>query len=50
VIGVLPDHPRRDDVPAVLIESDAAIARLARRSAADVGLAQVEVRQADATW
>jgi len=49
VIGVLPGHPRRDDVRAVLIEADATNADLARRSAADAGLAQVDVRQADAS-
>jgi hypothetical protein len=49
VIGVLPDHPRRDDVRAVLIEADATNADVARRAAADAGLAQVEVRQADAS-
>jgi hypothetical protein len=48
VIGVLPGHPRRDDVRAVLIEADATNAALARRAAADAGLAQVDVRQADA--
>ncbi len=49
VIGVLPDHPRREDVRAVLIEADATNAALARRAAADAGLAQVDVRQADAS-
>jgi hypothetical protein len=49
VIGVLPGHPRRDDVQAVLIESDAGNAALARRAATHGGLAQVEVRQADAS-
>lgn len=49
VIGVLPDHPRRRDVSAVLIESDERNAAAARRSAAGAGLAQVEVRQADAS-
>src|SRR5579863_3828031 len=49
VIGVLPGHPRRDDVHAVLIEADATNAALARRAAADAGLAQVDVRQADAS-
>jgi hypothetical protein len=49
VIGVLPGHPRRDDVRAVLIEADATNAALARRSAADAGLALVDVRQADAS-
>jgi hypothetical protein len=48
VIGVLPYHRRRDDVRAVLIESDARNADLARRTAAGQGLAGVEVRQADA--
>jgi hypothetical protein len=49
VIGVLPGHPRREDIRAVLIEADATNAALARRAAADAGLAQVEVRQADAS-
>ena len=50
VIGVLPDHPRRDDVHAVLVESDPRNAGLARRAAAaGLGLSQVEVRQADAS-
>ena len=48
VTGVLPDHPRRDDVRAVLVESDPRNARLARRVAAGHGLSEVEVRQADA--
>jgi len=49
LIGVLPGHPRREDVRAVLIEADATNAALARRAAADAGLAQVDVRQADAS-
>jgi hypothetical protein len=49
VIGVLPRHPRRDDVRAVLVEADERNAGLARRAAAERGLAQVEVRQADAS-
>ena len=49
VIGVLPRHPRRGDVRAVLVESDASNAGLARRAAAEQGLSQVEVRQADAS-
>jgi hypothetical protein len=49
VLGVLPDHPRRGDVHAVLVESDPRNAGRARRSAAQAGLAQVEVRQADAS-
>ena len=48
VIGVLPDHPRRGDVRAVLVESDARNVVLARRAATGQGLPGVEVRQADA--
>jgi hypothetical protein len=48
VTGVLPHHPRRDDVRAVLVESDERIAGAARQAAAAQGLAQVEVRLADA--
>ena len=49
VIGVLPTHPRRDDVSAVLIEANAENAETARRNAAAAGLPQIEVRQADAS-
>ena len=49
VIGTLPAHPRRDDVQAVLVESDARNASAARLAAARAGLSQVEVRQADAS-
>ncbi len=49
VIGVLPQHPRRDDVRAVLVEADAHNATLARRAAQRQGLSQLEVRQADAS-
>src|SRR5215469_316971 len=49
VIGVLPGHPRRDEVHAVLVEADAGNAAVARRAAADAGLGQVEVREADAS-
>jgi hypothetical protein len=49
VLGVLPGHPRREDVRAVLVESDARNAALGRRRAAEAGLARVEVRQADAS-
>ena len=48
VLGVLPGHPRRDDVSAVLVEADAANAGVARARAAEAGLPQVEVRHADA--
>jgi Putative methyltransferase len=49
VIGVLPGHPRRDDVRAVLVEFDPRNAGVARRAAAQAGLSQVEVREADAS-
>ena len=49
VTGVLPTHPRRDDVSAVLIEANAENAETARRNAAAAGLPQVEVREADAS-
>jgi hypothetical protein len=49
VLGVLPGHPRRDDVTAVLVEADPRNAAAARQRAADTGLASaVEVREADA--
>jgi hypothetical protein len=49
VIGVLPGHPRRDDVRAVLVEFDGRLAETARELAARAGLDQVEVREADAS-
>jgi hypothetical protein len=48
VIGVLPGHPRRDDVTAVLVELDPGNAGLARDRAAAAGLTGVTVRVADA--
>jgi hypothetical protein len=48
VVGVLPGHPRRDDVRAVLVESDERNVVLARQMAAGQGLSGVEIRQADA--
>jgi hypothetical protein len=48
VLGVLPGHPRARQVAAVLVEYDPRNAALAREGAAQAGLAQVEVRQADA--
>jgi Putative methyltransferase len=48
VLGVLPDHPRRADVAAVLVELDPVNVQHARASAAAAGLVNVEVRQADA--
>lgn len=49
VLGVLPHHPRRDDVHAVLVEADERNAGPARQAAAARGLDQVEVRLADAS-
>jgi Putative methyltransferase len=48
VLGVLPDHPRRKDVRALLVEFDSHNAAVARDRAAQAGLTQVEVREADA--
>jgi hypothetical protein len=49
VLGVLRDHPRREAVSAVLVEADLDNAAVAREHAARAGLAQVEVRHADAS-
>jgi len=49
VIGVLPGHPRRDQVTAVLVEADPRNVQVARDRAAAAGLTQVQVRQADAS-
>src|SRR5690348_3356977 len=46
VLEVLPDHPRRADVAALLVEADARNAALARQGAADAGLSAVRVREA----
>ena len=48
VLGVLPTHPRRDDVSALLIEADGRNADLAIQGAARAGLDRVHVRQTDA--
>lgn len=48
VIGVLPDHPRRDDVTAVLVEYDSRNAAIAAARVAETGLTTVEIREADA--
>jgi Putative methyltransferase len=48
VIGVLAHHPRRDEVRAVLVESDPRNVTAARQAAAAQGVAQIEIRQADA--
>jgi len=49
VLGVLPAHPRRADVAAVLVEADPHNADVARSEAAAAGLDAVDVRQADAS-
>ena len=49
VIGALSDHPRRQDVRAVLLELDPHNAQVARERAAAAGLPQVDVREADAS-
>jgi hypothetical protein len=48
VFGVLPDHPRRGDVTAVLVELDRRNIEAARTSAARTGLTQVEIIEGDA--
>jgi Putative methyltransferase len=48
VLGVLPGHPRRDDVTAVLVEYESHNAAVAADRARRAGLTDVEVRQADA--
>ena len=48
VLGVLPGHPRRDDVTARLVELDPEIADVARTTAARLGLDRVEVVTGDA--
>ena len=49
VIGVVRDHPRRDNVDAVLVEANPALAAAARTAIDDAGLAgQVHVVEADA--
>jgi hypothetical protein len=48
VLGVLADHPRRDNIHAVLVESDPRNAEEARQAVARAGLRQVEVRETDA--
>jgi hypothetical protein len=48
LLGVLPDHPRRDDVRARLVELDPDLAAVAAKSAQAAGLAGVEVVTGDA--
>ncbi len=47
VFGVLPDHPRRGDVTAVLVELDHQNVEAARAKAAGTGLTQVEIIEGD---
>ncbi|TDU06479.1 hypothetical protein EDD99_5038 [Streptomyces sp. 846.5] len=49
LLGVLPDHPRREDVTARLVELDPRNAAAARATAAAAGLYQVEVVTGDAS-
>jgi hypothetical protein len=48
LFGVLPSHPRRGDVRAVLVELDRRNVDVARANAAGPGLSQVEVLEGDA--
>jgi SAM-dependent methyltransferase len=48
LLGVLPDHPRRSDVTAVLVELDSRNAAAARDAAAGAGLTGVDVIEGDA--
>jgi len=48
VFGVLPDHPRRADVTAVLVELDHRNVEVARATAAETGVSRVEVLESDA--
>ncbi len=48
VLGVLGDHARGRDVTAVLVELDERNVRIAKQSAIDLGLVNVEVVRSDA--
>jgi len=48
LIGVLPHHPRRADVTAVLVELNPHIVEVARANAARAGLTQVKILEGDA--
>ena len=48
VIGVLPSHPRRADVTALLVELHPRNVAKAKQSATDAGLDNVEIREGDA--
>jgi hypothetical protein len=49
LLGVLPGHPRREDVRALLVELDPRLSEAGRARAADAGLRGVEVRTGDAS-
>lgn len=48
LLGVLPKHPRREDVDAVLVEIDPGNAEVARAAAERAGLTRFEVIEGDA--
>jgi hypothetical protein len=48
LLGVLPDHPRRDDVRALLVELDPRNVERGRAAIARLGLEQVDLREGDA--
>lgn len=48
VLGVVPNHPRRDDIRGCLIELDPANAAVARAGLRDAGLDAIDVLVADA--
>jgi Putative methyltransferase len=48
VLGVLPGHPRRNDVSALLVEYDPRNVALAAERAAAANLSAVKIREADA--
>jgi hypothetical protein len=49
VIGVLADHPRKQDVTATLVELDADLVRVARAMAQNIGLGGLDIVQGDAS-
>lgn len=49
MLQVLPDHPRRRDVVALLVEADYENASLARQGTDELGLGEVRVREVDAS-
>jgi hypothetical protein len=49
LLGVLVDHPRRDDVRARLVELDADLAETARAAAGNAGLGAVDMVTGDAS-